>query len=161
MNATVADAIASYLEGLEQAVDTPVEPFGYGSDVSCVSDLDERMTELPGDSLLVLAQALARRLDCPRGALPDDPDYGIDLRGHCNRGVTTAEIRALAGQVRSELEKDDRVDRALVTVTPSPTGSSLRIEAAITPVDHRLGGFALTLAVTDAGLLLEELRRAA
>lgn len=161
MNSTVQEAIDSYLAELEREVDTPVEPFGYGSDLSCTSDLDERMTELAGDSTLALAQALARRLDCPRGALPDDPDYGIDLRGYCNRGVTAAEIRALAGQVRAELEKDDRVDQAAVTVTPFPTGSSLRIEAAITPVDHRLGGFALTLAVTSAELLIEELRRAA
>lgn len=161
MNATMADAIAASLAELEPDVDTPVEPFGYGADLWCDSDLREDMAMVDGSSTLALAQALVRRLDCPRGALPDDPDYGIDLKSFCNRGLTADAIRALAGQVRAELEKDDRVDRASVTLRPSSTGSELRVEVVVTPIDARLGRFALTLAVTSAEMLVEEIRRVA
>lgn len=157
----MADAIAASLAELEPDVDTPVEPFGYGTDLWCDTDLREDMAMVDGSTTLALAQALARRLDCPRGALPDDPDYGFDLKSYCNRGLTTDAIRALAGQVRAEVEKDDRVDRASVTVTPTPTGSELRVELAVTPVDARLGRFDLTLALTSAEVLIEEIRRAA
>ncbi len=161
MTSTMQEAIDSYLAELEREVDTPVEPFGYGTDLSCDSDLREDMGDVAGDTTLALAQALVRRLDCPRGSLPDDPDYGIDVRSYCNRGIAANEVRALAGQIRAELAKDDRVDTLTVTVKPSSTGSTLIVEVFVTPVDARLGGFALTLAVSSAELLIEEIRRAA
>lgn len=158
MNAIVADAIASETALLTREVATPVAPFGWGTDISCDRDLDEAMPEVSGD--LALAQALVRRLDCPRGALPDDGDYGIDLRANLNRGLTVTEVRGLAGSIRSELTKDDRVDTVAVTVTPTPTGESLRVSIQVTPRDPSLGGpFSLTLAVTDGGVLVEEMTR--
>lgn len=158
MNTIVANAIAAEVAKLTREVDTPTEPFGYGSDLSCAADLTEDMVELDGDDSLVLAQALIRRLDCPRGALPDDPDYGIDVRGYLNRGTTTTELIELASRIRAELAKDDRVSAIAVTVTPSSTGSSLTVTLAVTPIDADAGGFTLTLAVTSAEVLIEELR---
>jgi hypothetical protein len=163
MNATVQAAIDAELALLERVVDPPSAPHGYGSDLSCTDDLTATMDEVNGFTTLALAQALVRRLDCPRGGLPDDPDYGIDIRAMLNRGLTTRELRDLAGAVRLELEKDERVDSASVTFRPAPDGSSFAIEIAVTPIDARLGtdgegGFSLTLALTDAALLLEELR---
>jgi hypothetical protein len=161
VNATVQAVIDAELALLEQTVTTPEPPYGYGSDLSCDSDLREDMGEVDGMSLLALSQAILRRLDCPRGALPDDPNYGVSLRSYLNRGSTADELRALAGQVRAEIEKDDRVTSASVIVTPSSTGDSLSIDLAIAPVDARIGGFSLTLAVTPLEILLEEIRRAA
>lgn len=158
MSNIVRDAIAEELALLTKTVRTPKEPFGYGTDLSCESDIDVRMTEVNGLTTLALAQALVRRLDCPRGALPDDPDYGIDLRSYCNRGMTTADVRALAGTIRVELEKDDRVDLASVTVTPSPTATELSVRISITPIDARIGGFTMTLAVDTTTIMLEEMR---
>lgn len=156
MNATVADAIATEIAALTREVATPVAPFGYGADISCARDLEEGMPEVSGQ--IVLAQALARRIDCPRGGLPDDGDYGIDLRSYLNRGITTTEQRAIAGAVSSELSKDDRVESLRVTVTPSPTGSSMRIGIQVVPRDSALGGpFTLTVALTDGGALIEEM----
>lgn len=159
MNAVVADAIAEELALLTREVATPVAPFGYGADISCTTDLEESMPDVD-DPKTILAQALVRRLDCPRGALPDDPDYGIDLRSALNRGLTQAEVRSIEGSIRSELTKDDRVDTVGVTVTPSPTGESLAIALQVRPRDATVGGpFALVLALTDGGLLVEEMRR--
>lgn len=158
MNATVQAAITAELDALEREFDAPVAPFGYGADLACTDDLTETMDEVHPLSTRALAEALYRRLDCPRGGLPDDPDYGIDLRSYLNRGVTTRELRDLAGKIRTELEKDDRVERAFVTLTPAPDGSSFRVEIAVTPIDARVGGFTLTAALVDGALLLEEIR---
>lgn len=158
MNATMQTAIDAELELLERVVAAPVAPFGYGSDLSCADDLAGTMEEVPGTSTLVLAQALVRRLDCPRGALPDDPNYGKDIAAMLNRGLTTRELRDSAGQIRAELEKDDRVDRVAVVLTPESDGSGFSVQIAVTPIDHRVGSFSLTLAVTSAGVVLEEIR---
>lgn len=158
MNAVVADAIAAEIALLTREVAVPAAPFGYGTDASCTRDLEEGMPEVSGQT--ALAEALARRLDCPRGGLPDDGDYGIDLRSYLNRGLTVSEVRGLAGSIRSELTKDDRVDTVSVTVTPTPTGESLRVSLRIVPRDSTLGGpFTLTLALTDGGALVEEMTR--
>ncbi len=157
----VRTAIAEELALLERVVETPVAPFGYGSDLSCDSDLTEDMLELDGFETLVLAQALVRRLDCPRGALPDDKSYGIDLRSYCNRGTSGDDIRALGSRIRTELEKDDRVAAIAVTVTPASDGSSLAVQIAVTPVDTSFTSFTLTLAVTSAEVVLEAIAEAA
>lgn len=153
----VTDAIAEGLAELERVQDHPVAPFGYGSDLSCSSDLTPSMQEVAGDSIAALSQAIVRRLDCPRGALPDDADYGLDLRSYVNRGTTADEIRGLAGAIRNEVTKDDRIDAVKVTLTPSPTGREIEVSLAVTPIDHRVGGFTLTLSATSSALLLEEI----
>lgn len=158
MSQIAKDQIAAAISQIEPVTSHAVAPFGYGSDISCERDLDPNMAEVPGGSTLALAQAIVRRLDCPRGALPDDPSYGIDLRSHVNRGVTADEINQLGGQVRLEVLKDDRVDSVTVKVTPTPTGSALAFELAILPVDASLGSFSLTLSASSSEVLLEEIR---
>ena len=74
-----------------------------------------------------------------------------------SRGVTTADIQSLAGRIRGEVTKDDRVDACSVVVTPSPTGSSLAITLSVTPVDPRVGGFRMVLAASSSAVLLEEM----
>lgn len=158
-SSAVRSVIAAELALLARVVDVPAAPLGYGTDISCTSDLSARMDEVDPFSVAGLSEAIVRRLDCPRGQLPDDADYGMDLRGMLNHGTTADEIRSLAGRIRNELQKDDRIESVVVTVTPSSTGSSLRVSLAVTPVDARLGGFRLVVAVTDAALLLEEMSR--
>jgi hypothetical protein len=158
MNATVLAAIEEELAALERVAPTPSAPFGYGVDLRCASDLTETMEEVEADSTLAIAEAQARRLDCPRGGIPDDPDYGISLPSMLNRGTTADDLRALAAQVRSELEKDDRVDQVGVTMTPAEDGGSFTVQTATTPIDPAVGGFRQVLAVTSAAVLIEELR---
>jgi len=157
----VKAAIAAELALLEQAVDFPVEPFGYGSDISCDFDVAPDAAEVDPFSTLALAQAVVRRLDTPRGSLPDDKDYGISIRQYVNKGTTAAEIQSLAGQIRNEIIKDDRVDTLTVTVIPDSTGTTLRVVLAVQPFDPDLGGFTLTLSATSAAILIEEIKAAA
>lgn len=162
MNDIVAEAFAAELAQLTRDVDLPVAPLGYGSDISCGQDLDAEMTDLDGFDHRILAQAAARRLDCPRGSLPDDPDYGIDLRDMLHEGLTEQEIRAMKGKIGGELRKDDRFEAVSVEVIPSLTvdGLRLRIELKIVPRDARFGGpFSMTLALSSAGVLIEEMSR--
>ena len=161
MSEIVKDAIAVNLALLEQAVDFPVEPFGYGSDISCDFDVAFDAAEVDPFTTFALAQAVVRRLDTPRGSLPDDNGYGISVRQFVNKGTTTVEIESLGGQIHNEVIKDDRVEALTVIVRPSSTGTTLRVELAIQPVDAQIGGFTLTLSATSAAILIEEIKAAA
>lgn len=154
MTDAVRDAIAASLTDLTRVNADPGEPYGYGSDVSCAYDVDPGVVELDGDDTLVLAQAILRRLDTPRGSLPDDPGYGISLRSMLNGGVTSTQIASLAGRIRGEVTKDDRVLSVTVTVTPSAGMESLEVVLQVVPEDAG-EPFAMTLAVTSSGVLLE------
>jgi hypothetical protein len=154
----VHDSIATQIAELEQLVRTPTPPFGYGGDLSCVQDITATLDEVDPFSVRALAEAIIRRLSTARGTLIDDFDYGLDLRGFCSRGVPASELAELAGRVRLEISKDDRIDTA--TVSASYAHGELRLTVRITPFDAQLGGFRLTLAVTSAEVLIEAIEGA-
>jgi hypothetical protein len=154
----VHDAIAEMLAEEPRVQNFPAPPLGYGSDIDGDFDLSPRMAEVSPFSTRAVAQALVRRLDCPRGALPDDPDYGVDLRGLLNRGVADRDLAELEGQIQSEVTKDDRITdaRATVTIVFGPP-TALRVVLAVTPIDPEVSAFTLTFSVTSAELALEEI----
>lgn len=156
MSAIVLSAIAAETALLERLVQVPTEALGYGVDLSCVSDISVTLDEVDPTSTQAIREALLRRLTTPRGGLQDDPDYGFDVRGLCNRGLTQSQLVDLSTQVRNEVTKDDRVDSATVTVT-TPSPNALRLAVVITPVDPSIGIFTLTFAVTDGEVLAEAL----
>lgn len=147
----VREDIAAQVAELEHEVDAPTGALGYGTDLACVTDVTPDLEEVDPFSVRAIGEALIRRFTTPRGTLPDDPDYGLDLRSYCNRGVTATQLRELASQLRGEAGKDDRVDDAAITVTAE--GSSLTVAARITPADPDLEPFDLTFAVTSADVL--------
>lgn len=152
--AAAFDTQLAELTAAGRVVTVPVAPLYWGSDLSCVTDCDASFSELPGDnSALIVAQSSARRLITPRGAVLDDPDYGLDLRAYCNRGVTTQDLRALQTRCVAELVKDERVADVEVDVTYAQ--SALRVQARITPADPSLAPFRFVFAVDTAAALLE------
>lgn len=162
MSAHVLAAIAADVATLERVVDAPIEPFGYGTDIAMSSDgdLDENMGEVDPFSIDGLAQALLRRLDCARGALVDDPEYGISVRSWLSVGVTAETPAMRAAEVQAELTKDDRVASCTARVEPDLSGRAMRLDVRVVPVDPNLGPFSLTFAATSAAVVLEEIRRA-
>lgn len=157
MNATVSDAIAQEIAALPRVVATPTGTLGFGADISCAGDLSEAMIDID-DPRRILGESIARAFDCPRGTNPDDLNYGIDLREALHKPTTVSEIRDRQTSAESELRKDDRIDTANVTITPSPTLDALAIAVTVVPRDPALGGpFSLTLALTDAGVLIKEM----
>lgn len=152
----VAIVIDAELARLTREVTPPPGPFAYGIDLDCVTDITADLREVDPESPRAIVQACIRRLTCPRGGLPDDPDYGFDVRAFANHGVTQAEIRDLAGRVRMELRKDDRVVDAVVSVTTA-IGQPLYLEVMISPADPDFGTFTFTANVDDTGVLIETL----
>lgn len=153
----VHDTIAAELALLERLEPSPLAPFGYGQDLDCTTDIDENLLEVDPSSKTALSQALIRRLSCPRGRLPDDADYGLDVRGMVNKGTDSNALRDLAGQIKSEVLKDDRVDGANVTTTYTSETSTLDVTIWLVAVDPSLGEFSLTFAVKSGALMLQEL----
>ncbi len=157
MNALLRAALDAGLATVERVVDSPTGELGYGTDVAWTLDMVDPMDDVDPQSTDAIAQAVIRRLDCPRGRLADDLDYGLDIVGRLNRGVTPAETNALAGAIRNEVEKDDRILSATVVVVPTLNALSVRIR--IVPARADRGPFSLTFAVTTAALLLQEISR--
>jgi hypothetical protein len=153
---SILDDIASMTAELERIEDAPTGDLKYGRDLSCVSDLSPDFTEVDPASPLGMAQSSVRRLITPRGVLPDDADYGLDIRAYSNRGMTASELRDLAGQIRNELVKDDRVDTADASITQERTSMSIFVQ--LTPVDPAVRQFTFTLSVTSTEVLLETIQ---
>lgn len=149
--------IAEELALLDRIADFPSPPFGYGSDISGALDLSPVMAEVDGFTTLALAQSLVRRLDTPRGSLPDDKNWGISIASYLNAGVPSENIEQIAGQIRTELSLDDRVDALRVRVAPTATAGTISVSIQVQPIDPNLGPFLLTLNASDAGILLEQI----
>ena len=158
MNVTLEASIAAGLASLERVQDSPAGPFGFGADIWCDRDVDFDR-EVDPFSLEGLAQALLRSIDCRRGHLPGDPNYGIDVALELNQGATFESLRLAGARVEAEWIRDDRVVSATVTLTPDADGSAFTLSGMVTPADPTIGPFRLVAALTDAGALLEEIAR--
>lgn len=154
------DALAELSQGVEQLVVPPEEPFGYGVDYHCLTDLTERLDQVSGTEALALA--LLRRLSTQRGELPGDSDeeadYGTDLLGYLNRGSTQGDLRALEAIAAAECTKDPLVASAIVTVSGGILlGAILDVTIRVVPEDPDLTEFTLVGALTPDGPILKEL----
>lgn len=76
-----------------------------------------------------LRKVLCRRLVTPRGSLFYDANFGMDVRAWINEGITTQKLWELTTFIQREMEKDERVEAAVVTATP--TTDALKIKAQI------------------------------
>ena len=121
----------------------------YGSDISCVDDIDASLTSVEGETCL--GQALARRISCPRRGLFYDFDYGIDARRYMNR-AHRPQVTSQA--VEQECLKDERVDEIRAAVrfveteddeSGDPPGT-MRIELEVQGGE---GPFDLTVEIDD------------
>lgn len=156
MSVLVKAAITEKLLALNATSTIPSAPFGYGSDIWGESDLSPQMEEI-SETALVVAQYAVRRLGTPKGTLPDDPNWGIDLSTYCNRPTTWRELASLESEIESELLDDDRVDQVRAQVSSSGDGVSLSVRLLIVPEDPNSKSFTLTLSVSPIEILIEEL----
>src|SRR5690349_16156686 len=97
----------------------------FGSDISGFPDLDPTFSLVSGTT--ALAQAIARRLESPRGSLWYAPDYGTDVRGRLNDAFTASGLHALQSDIEAECEKDERIRHASATVTLDSRRSTMTI----------------------------------
>lgn len=157
MTDIVRSSISDAILAAAAILDPPEPPLGYGSDLSCVDDLDPEMREVSGSDVRSLAEALIRSIMTPRGSVPDAPDYGIDLRSYLHRPSTRTELLAIEGDIANEWGKDDRVSRSEVTIDVLEMGRVLRGRGRVYPADPSLEPFSLVFGVTDAGAAIEEI----
>lgn len=157
VRSTIADGLAA----LTRLRATPVEPFGYGTDISCDSDVSPTLEMVDPFSTLGIAQAVIRRWGTPRGGLPPDgkdaQDYGEDVRSWCNTGVTERDLRAKRSKLESEALKESTIAAIEAPITMTRTGAQVEItiDAVITPKDPNLASFPLVLAVTSADIVIK------
>jgi hypothetical protein len=98
-----------------------------------------------------LAEALARRLMTPRGALHYDSQYGTDIRRFINASGNDISDFALAELVRRELEQDERVISAEAEIERVDLVSMTIVVAVRTAS----GPFSLTLRADEFAVILE------
>jgi hypothetical protein len=72
-----------------------------------------------------------------------------------NHPQTVDELRSLEISCINEANKEERVQRADISVTMNALGSEIAIAVAITPADPVLRPFRFVLAVADAQVLIE------
>ena len=139
-----------------------------GTDLSGIADLTPHMGESSGRQCL--AEALARRLITPRGALFYDQLYGYDVvTAEINNDITASDVPRIAANIESEFRKDERVIDAKVTVqfvgpdqvdaaragvvaNPAPGTQGVLVISAV--VNDGQGPFTLTLTATSVTVQL-------
>ena len=126
----------------------------YGSDLAGTDDLDPFMTELDGTDVLVVAQAIYRRLTTAKGSLIEDPDYGLDVRAFLRKAMTPAYLASIPGQIENEITKDDRITNVVVRMTDNGD-STFDLDVSGETAD---GEFTLTAAVSADGVILKEIQ---
>jgi hypothetical protein len=120
----------------------------FGTDISCVTDLDPSLSVVSGRRLL--AEAIARRWITVPGGLFYDAEYGGGLLLYLSGEMQSVD--AIGAQLENEALKDERVLGAQVTVTFG--GETLRVRALLSDAQ---GPFPFTLLVSQLSveLLLE------
>lgn len=119
----------------------------FGTDLSCLTDLTSTMSTTSGRRLV--GEAIARRLQTPRGRLLKHPNYGFDLAGAINDDLAQADIAAIGSSVEAECLKDERVIAASVVSTF--VGGVLTVAITLTDAD---GPFVLVFAASSASVTL-------
>lgn len=152
MNRTVQRSLDAQLATMTRVVDVPTGPLAYGRDLLCLFDLDPQLAEVNPTDPRAIVQAVIRRYVTPRGGLIDDPDYGLDIRAHANRGITQRDLRALAGAMQGEAQKDDRVSKAAVSLTADALAHTLTVKVEIVPAEQTRA-FTFTFAVDSSEVL--------
>ncbi len=92
-----------------------------------------------------LANNIVRRLTTQTGSLPDDPNYGFDLRLYLSAGLTPGGVNRLRGQIVDQVGADPLV-QSVDTVTFLFNQNSFQITIGITDAQ---GPFDLVLLVDD------------
>lgn len=119
----------------------------FGTDLDCLTDLSPTMATVSGQK--AHGQALARRLQTPRGRLLKHPNCGLDLAGRINDDLSQADIASIASDVEAECMKDERTLAASVVCTFA--ASTLTVVITVTGAS---GPFVLVLAVSAVSVTL-------
>lgn len=163
MNETLAAALAENIAAYAAAPTTFVRktppegaPLGYGRDLSCVEDIDAKASEVDPFTTTAIAQSLLRRFLTRRGSLSSDLNYGLDLRGLLNTGLTLGQLAAIPNELELECTKDERVKSATASVEYTQASKSLRVSVSVEALDVSTS-FDFVFVVSSSSVLLEKI----
>jgi phage baseplate assembly protein W len=137
-----ASTAANATTGLVNGVDL-------GQDFAFLSTLDPNFNLIGGTANL--GQALAHRLETPRGGLFYDPNYGTDIRDWLNDAMTPRRLAQAAAAIQSECMKDERVLSCTASVQFVFATTTLNV---VLNVSTAAGPFQYILAVTSVSVSL-------
>lgn len=120
----------------------------FGKELSCVSDVAEDGRQVTGNRLV--AEAIVRRWQTPRGRLIRYPNYGRDLTDFLNDDVSPSDIAQMRSEAEQEAEKDERVTSCAVLAVLNVDGG-LEMTAEVTTGD---GPFELVVSITQVSVEL-------
>lgn len=103
----------------------------YGTCMACLDDLADPARILSGDEILI--QDVYHLLTTQRGTMATKPEFGFGLSDELLLGRDPDSIPALASSIQSELEDDDRIDAADVSIEIGDNGEvsfDIQIDAA-------------------------------
>ena len=121
----------------------------YGTDVSCIPDLDPSFTEISGR--LLVAENVVRRWSMPRGFCADDPDAGYDARRLLNRKWDRKSAFDAQQALGREAEKEEAVYTCIARLQYDVKTGALRISADLDTIE---GTFSLVANVDSVTLTL-------
>lgn len=122
---------------------------GFGQDFQVLNGVNPAFPLVGGYTNL--GQALANRLQTPRGGLFYDLDYGTDVRGYLNAAITPKVRAALAIAIQNECLKDERVQGCTATITADLSTETMTISINALTAQ---GPFAFIFDVTSASVTL-------
>lgn len=140
---------------------------GYGQDIAVYEGGIGKVHRIISKRDL-LAQDLRKRLETPRGTMlyfisladpkySDYEEYGYDLTLLLEQKFSPGRILATSIEVKNEMEKDDRVNQAIVNIDDSILRTSiLKIEIMIIPISQFGGPFKMIMEVENAAISLFE-----
>jgi hypothetical protein len=122
-----------------------------GTDIRALDDLPPQMNLQSG--LPNLGEAIARRLQTPRGGLFYAPNYGTDVRSWLNEAMTDDDIFRAKVSIEAECEKDERVLAADATLALNQPSQTLTISLELILAS---GPFQLVLSVNQVSVAILE-----
>ena len=127
----------------------PASPYGVTlwTGVNQFGQLDVDATGLLVTGVQLVAQRLVLRQTTPQGSCADAPNDCFDVRDWASSGLTDVQVAMLPGQVQAELQKDQAVQSAQVSVAFTPSTATLVLTES---VQSAAGPFSLVLTVTPS-----------
>lgn len=94
-------------------------------------DVESRAFRRLRDDAAILRQALQLRLETRRGDYWDAPDYGRLVEEDLLDGITSDKLERIAADYKAELEKDERVRSAAVTMRVQQVAGGYQLAPSI------------------------------
>jgi len=135
-----------------------IGPFGKAWDVS--GDIHPSFrtitSQAAGDlaAQRILQNAIVRILDTPPGSLPDAPDRGYSLNRLLLLEMSLDDIDAEAATMQEQIQLDERVISADVTIERAMTATGVELLITIQVEPDYDGPFEFTISASEAGLVI-------